>query len=66
MTCLGLTVVYGLRVNLSVAIVQMNNDTATVPHNGSALVTGQPPSLTIPYMYCTGGTEMPQLSSYAG
>ena len=38
MTCLGLTVVYGLRVNLSVAIVQMDNDTATV-YNGSAKVT---------------------------
>ena len=37
MTCLGLTVVYGLRVNLSVAIVQMDNDTATV-YNGSAKV----------------------------
>ena len=37
MTCLGLTVVYGLRVNLSVAIVQMDNDTATV-YNGSAEV----------------------------
>ena len=39
MTCFGLTVVYGLRVNLSVAIVQMDNDTATVPHSGSAMVT---------------------------
>ena len=34
---LGFAVVYGLRVNLSVAIVQMDNDTATV-YNGSAKV----------------------------
>lgn len=34
---LGFAVVYGLRVNLSVAIVQMDNDTATV-HHGSAKV----------------------------
>ena len=34
---LGFAVVYGLRVNLSVAIVQMDNDTATV-YNGSAEV----------------------------
>ena len=38
MTCFGLTVVYGLRVNLSVAIVQMDNDTATI-YNGSAKVS---------------------------
>ena len=34
---LGFTIVYGLRVNLSVALVQMDNNTATV-HKGSARV----------------------------
>ena len=38
MTNLGFAVVYGLRVNLSVAIVQMDNDTATV-HKRSEMVT---------------------------
>jgi len=38
MSCLGFTIVYALRVNLSVAIVQMDNDTATV-HAGSAKVS---------------------------
>ena len=38
MTNLGFAVVYGLRVNLSVAIVQMDNDTATV-HKRSDTVT---------------------------
>ena len=37
MLSLGFTIVYGLRVNLSVAIVQMVNGTATV-HKGSARV----------------------------
>lgn len=36
-SCLGFVNVYGLRVNLSVAIVQMVNSTAT-PRNGSARV----------------------------
>ena len=38
MSSLGFTIVYALRVNLSVAIVQMDNDTATV-HAGSAKVS---------------------------
>ena len=38
MSSLGFAIVYALRVNLSVAIVQMDNDTATV-HAGSAKVS---------------------------
>ena len=29
-----------------------------------AMTTGQPLALTILYMYCTGGTEMPQLHTW--
>lgn len=38
MSGLGFAILYGLRVTLSVTIVQMDNDTATV-HKGSARVT---------------------------
>jgi len=38
MTCLGFAILYGLRVNLSVDIVQMDKSTTTV-NKGSAKVT---------------------------
>ena len=41
MISIGFAIVYGLRVNLSVAIVQMVNSTATV-NKGSARVCDNP------------------------
>lgn len=38
-SCLGFVNVYALRVNLSVAIVQMDNSTTTVLRNDSAKVS---------------------------
>ena len=47
-SCLGFINVYALRVNLSIAIVQMENSTA-IPINGSARVCPMVSTLLLAY-----------------